>query len=49
MLPIGGERRVLSPIIIEYAGVLVVCDDLFLGGTKARFLSTLFDGADESR
>jgi hypothetical protein len=28
-------------------GVLVVRDDPFPGGTKARFLSTLFSGADE--
>jgi hypothetical protein len=35
------------PIIIEYEGVLVVRDDLFPGGTKARFLGVLFNGADE--
>jgi hypothetical protein len=37
----------LAPIIIEHEGVLVVRDDLFPGGTKARFLGMLFDGAEE--
>jgi hypothetical protein len=37
----------LAPIIIEHEGVLVVRDDLFPGGTKARFLGVLFNGADE--
>jgi hypothetical protein len=36
-----------APIITEHAGILVVRDDLFRGGTKARFLPALFDGADE--
>jgi len=36
-----------APVIIEHDGVLVVRDDLFAGGTKARFLSTVFEGADE--
>lgn len=35
------------PIITEHAGVAVVRDDLFPGGTKARFIPRLFDGADE--
>jgi cysteine synthase len=35
------------PIIREHDGILVVRDDLFLGGTKARFIPALFDGADE--
>jgi 1-aminocyclopropane-1-carboxylate deaminase/D-cysteine desulfhydrase-like pyridoxal-dependent ACC family enzyme len=35
------------PQVIEHDGVLVVRDDLFPGGTKARFLPVLFDGADE--
>jgi 1-aminocyclopropane-1-carboxylate deaminase/D-cysteine desulfhydrase-like pyridoxal-dependent ACC family enzyme len=36
-----------KPQVIEHHGVLVVRDDLFPGGTKARFLPLLFDGADE--
>ena len=36
-----------APVIIEHDGVLVVRDDLCTGGTKARFLSATFDGADE--
>lgn len=32
---------------MEHDGIAVVRDDLFLGGTKARFLPALFDGADE--
>jgi hypothetical protein len=35
------------PRVIEYDGVLVVRDDLFPGGTKARFLPSLFDGVEE--
>lgn len=35
------------PIVREHDGVLVVRDDLFPGGTKARFLGQLFEGADE--
>ena len=36
-----------APQIIEHDGILVARDDLFPGGTKARFLGVLFDGADE--
>ena len=36
-----------APIIQEQDGILVVRDDLFPGGTKARFLAQLFDGVDE--
>lgn len=36
-----------KPQVIQHDGVLVVRDDLFPGGTKARFLPLLFDGADE--
>jgi hypothetical protein len=36
-----------APMVIEYEDVLVVRDDLFPGGTKARFLEVLFDGAEE--
>jgi hypothetical protein len=32
----------------EHEGVLVVRDDLFPGGTKARFMHLIFDGADEA-
>jgi hypothetical protein len=36
-----------APITVEHEGVLVVRDDLFPGGTKARFLGLLFNGAEE--
>jgi hypothetical protein len=36
-----------APTITEHAGILVVRDDLFPGGTKARYLGALFDDADE--
>src|SRR6516162_8780128 len=36
-----------TPIVVEHDGVLVVRDDLFPGGTKARFLGLLFKGAEE--
>jgi hypothetical protein len=36
-----------APVIIEHDGVLIVRDDLFRGGTKARFISMIFNGADE--
>ena len=35
------------PIVTEHNGVHVVRDDLFQGGTKARFLPVLFEQADE--
>ena len=34
------------PIVRGHDGVLVVRDDLFPGGTKARFLPVMFDGVD---
>lgn len=37
----------MKPIIREHMGVHVVRDDLFAGGTKARFLPVLFEGAEE--
>ena len=37
----------IKPQVIAHGGVFVVRDDLFSGGTKARFLPTLFGGADE--
>ncbi len=36
-----------KPVVVEHDGLAVVRDDLFAGGTKARFLGTLFDDADE--
>jgi hypothetical protein len=36
-----------KPQVIEYDGVPVVRDDLFPGGTKARYFPLLYDGADE--
>jgi hypothetical protein len=35
------------PITEQHEGILVVRDDLFPGGTKARFIPRLFDGANE--
>ena len=37
----------INPRVIEHDGVLVARDDLFPGGTKARFIAILFEGADE--
>lgn len=37
----------MKPQLVEHDGIAVVRDDLFPGGTKARFLGALFDGADE--
>jgi hypothetical protein len=36
------------PIVREHDGVSVIRDDLFPGGTKARFMPVLFDGAQEA-
>jgi hypothetical protein len=36
-----------APIIKEHEGVLVVRDDLYPGGTKARFLGMLFSDVEE--
>jgi hypothetical protein len=38
---------VTGPVVVEHDGVRVVRDDLFPGGTKARFLPALFEGVDE--
>ncbi len=35
------------PVVVEHQGIRVVRDDLFPGGTKARFLPVLFARADE--
>jgi hypothetical protein len=35
------------PVVTDHFGIRVVRDDLFPGGTKARFAGRLFDGADE--
>ena len=37
----------IKPQVIEHDGVLVVRDDLFEGGTKARFIPLLFNGDSE--
>ncbi len=37
----------MTPIVREHDGVLVVRDDLFPGGTKARFLDIVFEGVNE--
>ena len=36
------------PLVEEHAGLLVVRDDLYPGGTKARFLPALVEGAAEA-
>lgn len=36
-----------APKVIVHEGISVVRDDLFAGGTKARYLSALFEQADE--
>lgn len=36
-----------APIVRDHDGILVVRDDLHPGGTKARYLMRLFEGADE--
>jgi hypothetical protein len=35
------------PVVVVHSGISVVRDDLFKGGTKARFLPVLFENADE--
>ena len=37
----------IKPRVIEHDDVFVVRDDLFPGGTKARFLPSLFNGVSE--
>ena len=37
----------IKPHLTEHDGLFVARDDLFPGGTKARFLPILFEGADE--
>jgi hypothetical protein len=37
----------IKPHLTEHDGVFVARDDLFPGGTKARFLPILFEGANE--
>jgi hypothetical protein len=37
-----------TPVVREHNGILVVRDDLFPGGTKARFMHHVFDGANET-
>lgn len=36
-----------KPVVIEHDGISVVRDDLYPGGTKARYLAHLFDQAGE--
>jgi hypothetical protein len=38
---------VTPPVVVEHDGILVARDDLFAGGTKARFIPALIDGARE--
>ena len=36
-----------EPVVVEHESVQVVRDDLYRGGTKARFLPVLFESVDE--
>ena len=38
----------IPPIVREHDGVSVIRDDLYPGGTKARFMPVLFEGANEA-
>jgi len=38
----------IAPVVREHDGILVVRDDLFPGGTKARFMPMLFEGVEEA-
>lgn len=42
-----GSCEVTPPILTEHDGIFVVRDDLFSGGTKARYIGALFASADE--
>lgn len=42
-----GRATLTPPFVREHDGVLVVRDDLFPGGTKARFIPAMFEGANE--
>jgi len=42
-----GQKVSASPILEEIDGTLVVREDLFPGGTKSRYLATLYEDADE--
>lgn len=37
----------MTPVVVEHDGIRVVRDDLFPGGTKARFIGALFGDAKE--
>jgi phosphoribosylpyrophosphate synthetase len=37
-----------APIVQTHSGIWVVRDDLFPGGTKARFIGQVFDGVQEA-
>jgi len=37
-----------APIVEQHRGIIVVRDDLFPGGTKARYIGRVFDGATEA-
>jgi hypothetical protein len=45
--PASKRLTVIKPQVIEHNGVSVVRDDLFPGGTKARFIPLLFNGVNE--
>ena len=38
----------IAPILEMHHGIAVVRDDLFPGGTKARFIAQVFDGVQEA-
>lgn len=41
------SENACRPVVTEHEGILVVRDDLFPGGTKARYIAHLFNTADE--
>lgn len=40
-------KLITKPIVEEHNGIMVVRDDLFPGGSKARFIPALFEGVKE--
>lgn len=37
----------MIPTVIQHEGIIVIRDDLFPGGTKARFIEQLYEGVEE--
>jgi threonine dehydratase len=43
----GYIEHTAPPVVVKHEGIFVVRDDLYRGGTKARFIPALFAKADE--